>query len=227
MIDKLEHPSVEKVYCWKDLLSNCNRLSTFIGRIEKFSDEIEKIKEEDKNEWFWMSGRKGAMKFKGDVFEVFCETLIRLSPIDDRIGITDYHVVTDGDTGVDGYGISRDGSITTVQIKYRMWDWELKAIKDHLNNFRLTSFTKYGIDPQGTNGKMLIITTGKEMHWKTLETQFLKGSVRCLSLNASYCCLKGSQKHTVDSLYSLKTIVDNVSYFWDTFRSLTERSNHA
>jgi len=223
MITKLEHSSVAKIFCWEQLLKDCNKLSTFIGRIEKFCDLIEKVDEKETNEWFWMAGRKGAMKFKGDVFEVFCELLIRLSPIDDRIGITDYHVVTDGDTGVDGYGKMKDGSTATVQIKYRMWDWELKAIKEHLNNFRLTSFMKHDIDPQAVNGQMFIITTGKEIHWKTLETQFLKGSVRCLSLNASYCCLKGSQKHTIDNLYSLKTIVNDFEYFWNEFRELTRK----
>lgn len=220
MIIKLEHPEIIKITCWSELLSDCNKLSTFIGRIEKISDKIKEVKKEDKNEWFYMSGKEGAMKFKGDVFEIFCELLIRLSPLDDRIGISDYHVVSFGDTGVDGYGKGRDGKNVTVQIKYRMWDWELKAIKDHLNNFRLTSYQKYGVDPQ-EEGRMLIITTGKEIHWKTLDTVFI-GKVRCLSRNSSYGCLKGGKKHTIDGLYSLNTIVNNYQYFWDLFKKLTK-----
>jgi len=223
MITKLEHPVVKDIYCWESLLSDCSKLSTFVGRIEKITKNIKEVDEKEENEWFHLSGKKNAMKFKGDVFEVFCELLVRLSPIDDRIGITDYHVVTDGDTGVDGYGKMRDGSPATVQIKYRMWDWELKAIREHLNNFRLTSFMKHDIDPQATQGQMLIITTGKEIHWKTLETQFLKGSVRCISLNASYGCLRGGKQHTIDSLYSLKTIVNDNAYFWEKFRELTRK----
>ena len=64
---------------------------------------------------------------------------------------------------------------------------------------------------------MLIITTGQEIHWRTLNEHF-HDRVRCISADASYGCLIGSPNKTIDKLYSLKTIVDNNVVFWDTFR---------
>jgi hypothetical protein len=220
---QLEHPSIPKCYVWEFLLKDCLNLSTFCGRINKIAEKITlfDIDKNIPNEFYYLSSTDGANKFKGDVFEIFCELLIRLSPIDDRIGISDYHVVTEGDTGVDGYGTSRDGSVVTVQCKYRLWDWELTAIKEHLNNFRLTSYQKYKIDPKA-EGKMLVLTTGKEIHWETLERQFI-GKVRCISNDASYKCLNGGQNHTIDKLFSLRTIVNDNVYFWNTFRKQTKK----
>jgi len=216
MIITLEHPSIKLITCWETLLTGCQKLSTFTSRIESLSKKIQAFSEDVLNPYFYMSATKGAMKFKGDVFEVFCELIIRLSPIDDRIGISDYHVITDGDTGCDGHGTFLDGNPATVQCKYRAWDYTLSFFKEHLANFKLTSFMKYGVDPEGS-GKMLILTTGKDLHWKTAARQFL-GNVRVISDDGSYGCIKGAQQHTVDDLFSLRTIVNDNVVFWDTFR---------
>jgi hypothetical protein len=221
METKLKHPAVVQVNCWPELLTDCLNLSTFCGRIDRIAKKIEIIPINASNDFYVsqteeLSELNVANKFKGDVFEIFCELIIRMSPIDDRIGISDYHVITEGDTGVDGYGIGRDGKPVTVQCKFRLWDYELTAIHEHLNNFRLTSYQKFGIPP-GEDGKMIVFTTGKEIHYDTLERQFL-GKIRCISNNASYGCLRGAQKHTVDDLFSLKTIVNDNVVFWDQFR---------
>jgi len=201
----LEHPSIQKYSdFWGKLLLDCDTLGRFCGRIESLSNKFEK--DEDAN------------KFKGDVFEIFCELLIKLSPIDERIGISDYHPILANDTGVDGYGKTRDNRPATVQIKYRLWDYTLDVIKEHLDNFRWTSYQKFGVDPV-KGGQMLIITTGKEIGWRTLDNHF-NGKVKCISRNASYGCLNGIQLHTIDYLFSLKTLVDNNQFFWNMFRKL-------
>lgn len=217
---QLEHSAKNQCHVWDELLSETT-FSKFCSRIEKFAKKIAESPLEDMSIYFsaenFKTGRDKANKFKGDVFEIFCEMVIRLSPIDDRIGISEYHVVTEGDTGVDGYGISRDGLPITVQIKYRKWDDQLDAEDDHLNNFRMTSYSvKFDIKPQ-SEGKMLIITSGDRINWRTLDEQFL-GKIRCISRNASYGCIKGSQRKTVDGLFSLQTLVDNNVVFWNSFR---------
>jgi len=203
--------------CFEKLLNNCSTLSAFTGRINKISDIIEATPEDQPNPLYTnpslkLSGRATAMKFKGDVFELFTEFFIKMSPIDDRIDVYDYQLVTENDTGVDGWGYNREGKIITVQVKYRMWDYELTSIKEHLDNFRWTSYKKYGIKSEDV-GRMLVITTGKEIHWKTLERYF-SGKVKCISNNASYGCLRGACNQTIDGLFSLKTITDNNLMFW-------------
>ena len=179
----LEHTSIPLITCWKQLLIDCSALSTFTSRIESITKKIAGVDLPNTNPYFSTSGKDASNKFKGDVFEIFCELLIRLSPIDDRIGIADYHLISRvEDVGVDGYGIARDGTPATVQCKYRQWDWDLN-VRDHLNNFRWTSFNRFGVDPNSV-GKMLILTTGKGLNWNIASRQFM-GMVRCISANSS------------------------------------------
>jgi hypothetical protein len=220
----LTHPAVSRCKVWYKLLDDCDTLSRFCGRIDRFATKIAQepsiqnpfFIHSENEDWTKKTTKDLANKFKGDIFEIFCELLIKLSPIDDRIGISNYQVVTDGDTGVDGYGIARDGTPATVQIKYRLWDYSLDHIREHLNNFRITSYRKYHVNPDAEN-KMIVVTTGKEINWKTLNEQF-GGKVRCISRDASYGCLKGAQKKTIDSLFSLQTLVDNNLVFWKLFQ---------
>lgn len=209
-------------------------MGAFCSKINKIADLISGVKEQIANPFYVptydqktkdilaskniippLSGKNVANKFKGDIFELFTEFLIKMSPIDDRIDVYDYQLVTKDDTGVDGWGYNRSGEIVTVQVKYRMWDWELTSIKEHLDNFRWTSYKKYGISPEDV-GRMLIVTTGKAIHWKTLERYF-SGKVRCISNNASYGCLRGIRNQTVDDLFSLQSLVNNNMMFWKSF----------
>jgi len=215
----LEHPAIKNISeeAWKKLLSGLFLFSTFSSRINRLAEKIEKCEKEESNPYFNESGKDASNKFKGDVFEIFVELMIRLSPIDDRIGISDYHVVTgEDDIGVDGYGTATDRTPATVQIKFRQWDKILDHNEGYLNNFRLASYNKYRVSPKA-EGKMLIVTAGKEINWKTLDRQF-QGAVKVIARSSSYGCIRGAQKHTVDSLFSIKTIVDNNNIFWDLFR---------
>lgn len=214
---ELEHPARLLItqHAWEKLLANCRTFGAFSGRIERMASKIKKIPADQPNPYYLPgSGLDWANKFKGDIFEVFAELLIRLTPLDDRIGIHDYHVVTKNDTGVDGYGLSRDDFPTTVQIKYRQWDKILNTDESHLHNFRLTSRNRYRADTNRA-GSMLFITCGKEVHWKTMAE--FSPAMRCICLDTSDRCLRGSQPHSIDGLFSLKTIV-NASVFWTAFR---------
>lgn len=213
---ELEHPSIPIVNCWNYLLKGCYTLGKFLSRLEILVDKIALVHPDKSNSYYWTSGKDASNKFKGDVFEILCELLIRMSPLDERIGIADYHVAPIDEPGVDGFGKTFDGKPATVQIKYRLWDWTLDAICDHLDNFRAISYAKYGVDPQAV-GHMLILTTGKEIHWKTLERQF-QGKIRCISRNASYGCLVGIERRTIPGIVSLNSLLDDNITFWDTFR---------
>lgn len=232
----LTHPAIKNFtsQAWQRMLtshgkarSDCHTLSAFSSRLDKCANEIESIQLDRPNPLYRpqatrsrknlpLSGGDVAAKFKGDMFEIFSELVIRLSPIDDRIDVRDYKVITEGDTGVDGYGTTRDGHLIAVQIKYRMWDKILNEVESHLHNFRLTA-RGHGVDVAATNpGRMLLITTGQELNWKTIIK--FGGAMRCISRDASYGCLRGAPSKTVDTLFSLKTIVDNNLLFWQTFK---------
>lgn len=233
---KLEHSAIQKCSkeCLEDVIGKSKTIGAFCGKVNKIADKIAQVDEQTVNSFYTptytpkdlaiiaskgkvpsLSGVNVANKFKGDIFELFVEFFIKMSPIDERVDVYDYHLVTEDDTGVDGWGYNRGGDIVTVQVKYRMWDWELTSIKEHLDNFRWTSYKKYGIKPEDT-GRMLIVTTGKEIHWKTLERYF-SGKVRCISNNASYGCLKGANNKTIDDIFSLQSVANDSMMFWKSF----------
>lgn len=241
----LKHPVIQKCSqdCIDYVIGGSSTIGSFCGRINKTADKIAKIDEltpntlyipsySDKDRAIYqskdkvppLSGINVANKFKGDIFELFTEFFIKMSPIDDRVDVYDYQIVTEDDTGVDGWGYNRNGEIVTVQVKYRMWDWELTSIKEHLDNFRWTSYKKYGIKAEDT-GRMLIVTTGKEIHWKTLERYF-SGKVRCISNNASYGCLRGANNKTINDIFSLQSAANDSSMFWKSFKENIERKNN-
>ena len=240
---ELKHPAIVKcsTECIDDVIGKSLTMGAFCGKVNKIADKIAEIDENKPNTFYIpsysgkdieiinskgkippLSGINVANKFKGDIFELFVEFFIKMSPIDDRVDVYDYHLVTEDDTGVDGWGYNRKGEIVTVQVKYRKWDWQLTSFKEHLDNFRWTSYKKYGIKPDDV-GRMLIITTGKEIHWKTLERYF-SGKVRCISNDASYGCLRGAENKTINDLFSLQSVVDDGSMFWKSFKEHIEES---
>lgn len=239
---KLTHPVISRCSneCLNDVIGQSRTIGAFCGKINKVAEKISSIDDSVSNPFYTpfysdkdisiiqskgkipsLSGTNVANKFKGDIFELFTEFFIKMSPIDDRIDVYDYQLVTEDDTGVDGWGYNRKEEKVTVQVKYRMWDWQLTSIKEHLDNFRWTSYKKYGISPEDV-GRMLIVTTGKEIHWKTLERYF-SGKVRCISNNASYGCLKGANNKTISDIFSLQTIANCSNVFWKSFKEGIER----
>lgn len=184
---KLKHSFIWKAHDVHGLLTDCNKLNTFTNRLEKQS--------------LLYPDRYDPDKYKGDGFELFVEALIKLSPIDNRIGIGNYEVIQEGnDTGVDGYGIGIDGKKASVQVKFRSDNTEnLTANKDHLSNFVMTSIFE-GVDKDSKNN-MLIITTANGLHHYT-DNEMFRNKVRCLGYN------------------ELRALVDNNVLFWDKFRNL-------
>ena len=170
------------------LLTGCTNLSTFCTRLER-----QAVLHPD---------RYDPNKYKGDGFELFVEALIKLSPVDNRIGIGNYKVVEGQDVGVDGSGIGFNGKPATVQVKYRGFGSTkfLTANEDHLSNFVAASMLHEGVDPKDINN-MLIITTADGLHFFTDQEMF-GGKVRCLNRK------------------DIGSLVDNNQLFWDEFRKL-------
>lgn len=184
---KLEHNFINRAHDLNTLVDNCYKLSTFCNRLEKQS--------------LLYPNRYDPDKYKGDGFELLIEALIKLSPIDNRIGIGNYEPIQTDDTGVDGIGIGIDNEIATVQIKYRSNSQQLlTANNDHLSNFVMTSLMKYKVNSD-TKTNMLIITTADGLHHFTNNEMFLN-QVRCIGYK------------------QLRELLDNNLLFWNNFKKL-------
>src|ERR1035437_7349837 len=83
----LTHPFLHRCINRDAIIIGCNLLNTFLNRVEKQSANI-----------------IDADIYKGDALELFTEALIKLSPMDKRIGIFNYQPIAGHDTGVDGHG---------------------------------------------------------------------------------------------------------------------------
>lgn len=190
-MEKLVHPFLHQCHNIDELMKGVKKLSTFCTRLEKQSKLF--------------PNRYEPFKYVGDGFELFAEALIKLSPTDNRIAIGNYQPVTNGDTGVDGFGIGVDGNPATVQVKYRSNSMtRLTANQDHLSNFVTASLLRYGVDVKSRTN-MLIITTAAGLHYFTNSEMFQK-QVRCLGHD------------------QLRQMVDNNILFWNYFRNLIEES---
>jgi hypothetical protein len=191
METKLIHPFLYNSHDLDGLLKGTHKLATYCGRLEKQS--------------ILFPNRYEPQKYLGDGFEFFGEALIKLSPVDNRIGIGSFSPILEGDTGVDGVGIGIDGNPATVQFKYRSDNTQvLTANEDHLSNFVMSSLIRYGVNPK-TNTNMLIITTAEGLHYFTNNEMFQK-QVRCIGYN------------------QLRELVDNNILFWNSFRELIKNS---
>ena len=184
---KLEHGFLKKCHNLSELLEDCHKMSTFMRKLERQAELF--------------PNRYKPENYKGDGFELFVEALIKLSPVDGRIGITEYTVGDPSiDTGVDGWGIGMNGKKAAVQVKYRSnTDTVLTANGDHLSNFTSTAQFK-GVDSNDVNN-LLLITTAKGLHHFTNHEMF-DGRVRCLGMK------------------DLRSLVDNNHLFWNAFRKL-------
>lgn len=141
--------------------------------------------------------------YTGDGLELFTEALIKLSPVDNRIGIQNYiPIIEGGDNGVDGSGVGFDGKPATVQVKFRSNNTtRLTGSGDDLNSFYGESLgPRFLVDPL-TTSNLLLVTTGAGLHHYT-EGEKFSNSMRCLGWN------------------ELKDLVDNNLSFWNHFREL-------
>lgn len=193
MTVRLDHPFLRRCLDRTELLQECVKLNTLIARIEK---QAKRYGEKDADK---------VNEYKGWAFELFAEFLCKSFATDKRVGIANYRVGDeDEDTGVDGYGLGINGNPATVQVKYRQAHHVLTANLDHLSNFVMSSYNRYGVKVEDTQN-MLIITCGKELHWHTDQNMF-RGKVRLL----------GREK--------LRVLVDNNRVFWDSFQQSWEQS---
>jgi Tfp pilus assembly major pilin PilA len=146
----MQHRFKKTCYDKSALLNKCSTLKEFMKRLTKQSTENPDLWDE--------------MTYRGDGFEALVEVLINSSPIDKRINITNYspwNVKTHGsDMGVDGLGVSHDGTPHTVQVKFRSNVTEdLTANKDHISNFVAKSVLMH----QGKDVDMTIFTTANDL----------------------------------------------------------------
>jgi hypothetical protein len=188
---KLTHSFLLTAYDVDALLKDCNLLSTFCNRLVKQSEQH--------------PDRQDPLKYRGDAFELFTEALIKLSPIDNRIGIYDYQNAPPDCPGVDGFGKGSNGKPATVQCKFVSKHDDVLTATGNLSNFVNQSFLKFSVDVQDTQN-LLVVTTAKGLHHYTDTTMF-DGKVRCL----------GHEE--------LRAIVDNNFAFWDQFRQLVKTVN--
>lgn len=195
---KLKHVFLTRAHDLQGLVKDCNKLSTFCTRLEKQS--------------LLFPNRYDPDKYKGDGFELLIEALIKLSPVDNRIGITDYYPGNENsDKGIDGYGIGIDGMISTVQIKYRSNNTSVLATnKDHLSNFTSASKDLFITEAIKNNemlklieskNRMLIVTTAEGLHHFT-DNEMFDNKVRCIGYR------------------QLRELLDNNLLFWNKFREL-------
>jgi uncharacterized protein (DUF2141 family) len=144
------------------LLKDVNKLSTFMRNVDKLSTDP-----------VWTSNNWSPDEYKGDALEALVEVLVSLSPIDKRINIVDYrphnNKVDGNDMGIDGYGISHNGNLHTIQVKYRSnTQKDLTANEDHISNF----VAKTTSSPKFRDADMTIFTTAKDLNAKVNEDMY-------------------------------------------------------
>ena len=168
------------------LLKDCNKLSTFSTRLVKQSEQF--------------PDQQDPRKYRGDGFELFVEALIKLSPVDNRIGIYNYSNSTPDTPGVDGFGLGSNGKPATVQCKFVSDSSKLLTAESNLSNFVNQSVFKFDVDVKDSQN-MLVVTTASGLHHYTDAVMFDK-KVRCLGY------------------VELRRMVDNNFAFWEQFREL-------
>ena len=144
------------------LLNGVDTLNGFMRKVDKLSTDPA-----------WTSGNWTPDEYKGDALEALVEVLVNYSPIDKRINIVDYRPhdnKTDGkDMGIDGYGVSHNGNLHTIQVKYRSnVRKDLTANEDHISNF----VAKTASSPKYRDADMTIFTTAKDLNQKTNEGMY-------------------------------------------------------
>jgi len=175
------------------LLDGCSKLSTFVRRVNKQSEEDHGMG--------WSPD-----EYKGFAFEAFVEVLVTSSPIDKRINIKNYRPAkskVDGrDMGIDGYGESHNGNLHTVQAKFRSDCTADLTTKDGISNFVANTDSRHKCDPdyqKYAGVDMTVFTTAKDLN-QIVKEEMYYGRVRVIGFN------------------DLRKLVDGNDAFWDEFR---------
>ena len=197
MIVKLNHHFLTTSHDLMGLFEGTSKISTFCSKLEKQST-LNVL-------------AYPAEKYVGDGFEFLVELLIKLSPTDNRIGITEYVPVSSSqDNGVDGYGLNLNQMKCAVQVKYRgNTSRVLTAGGDGLDSF-MTEAMFEGVIPEIKSPikNHFIFTTAEGLHFYTQNAKF-RNSVKCI----------GYQE--------LRELLDNNSHFWNLATSLISQQLHS
>jgi len=144
-------------------------------------------------------------KYLGDGFESFIEILLALHPVDNRLGVYDYHPNLTNDNGVDGTGLNPRLEKCVVQIKYRGNTTKmLTATEDklaHLISDGLLNFDVRDDRDNPKNFRHFVFTTAQGLHFYTDQEMF-KNRVKCFGWK------------------ELSQLVDNNLIFWQKAREL-------
>lgn len=145
---KLEHHFKNTCYDIDALLKGVTKLSTFLYRLDKQSQQ---------NPAMW-----DPKKYKGDGFESLVEAVIKLNPINTRINITNYQPSQVDEMGIDGSGETFDGMPHEVQAKMSMDPNKLITEEHHnIAMFPAIAGTKH----MGKEFQMTLFTTAKDLHY--------------------------------------------------------------
>ena len=190
----IEHQFKTKAHDLVALFDQTNKMSTFKTKVERQANQ--NPQDYPYNDYV------------GDAFELLVELIIKLHPVDNRLGISNYVPIQSNDNGVDGYGINADGNKCAIQAKFRNdVTTNLSATKDHLDSFIVESLSN-GITPLGKHEKgypkHYIFTTAEGLHhytetekWKAFNIHVIKWS-------------------------TLRQMLDNNYLFWDKCREIVK-----
>lgn len=183
---KIQHHFLTTSHDILGLFEGTRKISTFCSKLQK---------QADKNIMAYPYE-----KYVGDGFEFLVELLIKLSPVDNRIGIRDYTPIqSNKDNGVDGFGINLLEKKCAVQVKYRTnTEKVLTAGQDKLDSF-MTEAMFEGVLPEISEKckNHYIFTTADSIHHYTNNEKF-RGAVKCIGYK------------------ELKELLDNNAHFWTT-----------
>jgi len=189
---QIEHQFKTKSHDLVSLFDKTNKMSTFKTKVGKQANQD--ILNYPYNDYV------------GDAFEFLVELIIKLHPVDNRLGITEYFPVQETDNGVDGYGINMDGNKCAIQAKFRNdVTSNLSATKDHLDSFLVEAMSN-DIFPlkklEKGCPKHYIFTTAESLHHYTETEKWKKWNIKLIGW-----------KH-------LRQMLDNNYLFWDKCREI-------
>lgn len=182
----MKHRFRRTCYNADKLLTGCNTLKEFMKRVVKQSEEHPELWDPD--------------TYKGDAFEALVEVFITKSSIDKRVNIREYVPHNNRkhgqDMGIDGYGVSHNGNLHTVQVKFRSNTQNDLTTKDMISNFVACTRT----NPKYKDADMTLITTANGLNNHIAEQMYNK-QVRTIGFE------------------DLQKFLDKNTAFWDDFRS--------
>lgn len=121
-------------------------------------------------------------KYLGDGFEWFVNEFLWLFQFDKKVGVYDYKVWEEEDTGIDGTGVNMNGDLSVVQVKFRTnVTTELTANTDHLSNLVTAGLVHKNVVMDTENRKNFrhfVFTNAKGLHWYT-DSMMFNGTVSC------------------------------------------------